>query len=112
MKQLLFEYGELPANVLDLPLVEYNYELNLNVLKSNGKPAVDHLDNIATQTITRTFDEVNDTDDESHISLGTKTLTLVDVEQTDSDEDVHNTVLAFMDTMTRTKVEMESTDQD
>lgn len=111
MRYLLFEYGELPFSVIDLPEVEYDYSLNLNVLKSTKEPAIDNMNNVSTQTMTKTYDEVNDTDQDSYVSMATQTLTLVDVEQSDADNNIH-TMLTSLITMTTTRVEMESTDQD
>ncbi|MEC3905984.1 hypothetical protein VOI54_03030 [Tamlana sp. 2201CG12-4] len=111
MKYLLFEYGELPINIDDLPEVKYSYELNLNILKSNNKPAISVLDNRATGTSTKVYNETPDSDDNNFMLAGTQTHTFVNQENTDSDNDHSQSQMSLI-TMTTTRVEVESTDQD
>lgn len=109
MKYLLFEYGELPIHLKDLPKVKYCYEVNLNVLKSNNKPAISVLDNSATGTSTKVYNETPDSDDNNFMLSGTQTHTFVNQENTDSD---YSQSQMSLTTMTATRVELESTDQD
>lgn len=111
MRYLLFEYGESPMLANDLPKVRYCYDKNLNILESNNKPAIGILDNCATQTSTKVHNEQPDSDDNYMMSLGTKTLTLVNSERSDNEYDSILFASSLI-TMTSTRVEMESTDQD
>lgn len=111
MRYLLFEYGESPTYMTDIPPVKYDYEKNLNVLKSNNTPAICVLDNCVTETGTKVHNESPDSDNNFPLNFGTQTFTLVDTEQSDSDEDSVLLSTSLI-TMTTTRVEMESTDSD
>ena len=54
MRYLLYEYAESPKFAPELPEIEYDYKKNLNVLKSNFKPAISFIDNLGTETFTKT----------------------------------------------------------
>lgn len=111
MRYLLFEYGESPISITNMPKIKYNYDLNLNILESNNEPAISVLDNTVTKTVTRVDSESPDSDDNYEMLMATQTHTLVKQEQSDSDDDIHSLQMSMI-TMTTTKVEMESTDQD
>jgi hypothetical protein len=111
MKYLLFDYGERPLNSGYIPKTKYCYSANLNVLLSNNKPAIKGLSNLGTQTFSKVEGESSDSDIQENIMQSTKTLTLVDIEQSDSDKENY-TFANSLSTITNTRVEMESTDSD
>lgn len=109
MRYLLYEYAESPKFASELPEIQYDYKKNLNVLKSNFKPAISFIDNLGTETFTKTYNEGSDSDAEESFLLATESMTLVNNEGSDPDKE------NFMDsliTMTNTQYQIENTDTD
>lgn len=112
MRYLLLEYTEKPVFIADMPEVKYSYEKNLNVLEKTNEPAIDLLEtNLVTETFTKVYNEAPDSDNDFQVNLVTQTLTLVHQENPDTDADIHSFAMSLI-TMTTTRVELESTDQD
>lgn len=109
MKPLIFEFLETPtAEALDFSLIEYDPDLNLNVVKSTGIPAIDHL-HIGTETFTRT-DEVSDSESSRiHEMMSTETFTKVSGEESDPDTP---SIRLLMATETITTSREEGSDHD
>ena len=109
MKNLILNYFEdvnnLSINNIDL---KYCEKKNLTVDIDN-KPAILRV-NLATQTFTKTYDEVSDSDnDRSSILMATQTRSYTDSETSDSDRD--NGINLLMATRTITESQ-EATDSD
>lgn len=108
MRPLIMEFIERPvAEDLDFSLIEYDSNLNLNVDRSTGLPAIDQLQ-FGTSTHTR-IGEVSDSDP-SRIGdmLATETFTKVNNEGCDSDPSVG----LLMATKTITTSHQENSDWD
>ena len=87
MRPLILEYTEKPLDDnFDNSLLEYDNYLNLSVDKITKKPAVSFL-NMGTETFTKTYDEVSDSD-ANRISymMGTTTQTHYQTEGSDDDK--------------------------
>lgn len=111
MKPLILEYTEKSKNEnFDFSKIEYNSKLNLTVDKQTGHPAIDYL-NLSTETHTRTYDEVSDSDSPMNIMMGTLTKTSYQLEGTDDDASF-SAVKAMMGTSTLTLVNQEASDSD
>ncbi|MCG7280375.1 hypothetical protein MHJ94_03605 [Chryseobacterium taklimakanense] len=105
MRYLILDYTESPINSIDFPDYYYCHKSNLNKLYKTGKCAVDYLDNLSTESFTKTFNK----DSEASLLFLTKTITLVSQE---NDDDDRNAIRDALITMTTTKFEVESTDKD
>lgn len=109
MKYLLYKYAESPKFSSELPEIQYDYKNNLNVLKSNFKPAISFIDNLSTETFTKTYNEGNDSDIEGNYLLATESMTLVNNESSDADKE---NFIDSLITMTNTQYQIENTDTD
>ena len=112
MRYLLFEYGETPIHSIDLPEVKYDTNRNLNVLKHNNRPAIEVLDALATETLTKVYTESPDSDDNYNMIAATQTHTLVDQEQTDSDDDYHSLLSSVITATATSTIKDEISDSD
>ncbi len=114
MKHLLLHLAE-EANQepIDTSLIEYDHNLNLNVLKSTSIPAV-IFDNQATETFTKGGFEGTDSDQDVQskidIILGTSTQTRAQNESSDNDK--NNQLELMLDTRTKTFTNTEASDDD
>ncbi len=111
MKYLLFEYGETITEEFEFPETRYCDIKNLNVFVSNNLPAIDTIENTVTQTFTKVSGESSDSDSDMGMAVVTRTDSIGNSEETDSDHDVFS-LSNFLITATTTRVEMESTDTD
>lgn len=111
MRYLLLNYSENPIVLNELPDIQYDYQSNLNVLKSSKKPAIGILENLSTETFTKIFNEGNDADSEMNFLLATESMTLVNTESSDPDSNDY-ALLSSLITMTNTQYQVESTDKD
>lgn len=106
---------EAPNEILDYSLIQYSSQLQLNVVKSSGEPAIGYLP-LDTETFTKTMGETSDSDQDSPLLmlLDTTTDTRKYLETTDSDADAsfYQTIKDLVDTDTLTEVRVESTDTD
>jgi len=116
MKPFILEFKEKAIKREDcIDEIIYSRELNLNVIKSSGKPAITEI-YLETETFTKTGGEPSDTDKDIYKNrilkhFDTSTCTLVNNEIMDSDYD--NTRLkSFLDTSTITETKVEVTDSD
>jgi hypothetical protein len=114
MNHIILQFAETPdQEVLDLSMVEYDRDLNLNVIKGTKIPAVTFAD-LATSTATKTSGEGVDSDKDfrSNISqmMGTSTQTRVRNES--SDNDPSKTLMTMLDTSTKTFTKTEESDSD
>ncbi|KGO93184.1 hypothetical protein [Flavobacterium subsaxonicum] len=112
MKPLILEFIEAATEPdLDFSMIEYNYDLNLNVNKTTGLPAV-QMPTLSTSTGTKIFDEVSDSDDSEALTMmATMTGTFTTTEGSDSDPR-NFTHFTTMITMTTTRTMLESSDTD
>lgn len=87
MKPLILQYTEKPlGDNFDNSLIEYDNNLNLSVDKITKRPAVSFL-NMGTETFTKTYDEVSDSDaDRISYMMGTSTQTHYQTEGSDDDK--------------------------
>ena len=90
MKHLILEFAEKPSNEnIDLSNIEYDHDLNLNVLKGTKTPAINFSDQ-ATETFTKVTGEAADTDRHLKkglsLSMDTSTETRTHNEVSDSDK--------------------------
>ena len=110
MKPLILEFQELPTGKShDYSMIEYNDELNLNIDRNTGLPAIDSL-SMETETFTKADGEGADTDRNGFNSLLiTETGTKDDGEDSDSDK---NGFDAMMVTETGTYASLEGSDSD
>lgn len=108
MKPLILEYLETPEkSVHSNNLVEYDESLNLSVDIKTKKAAISFL-NMTTETFTKTFSEVSDSDkDLTGVHMGTLTQTHQQLEGSDSDNDLRS-LQSFMSTRTLTESQEES----
>lgn len=109
MNNLVLKYFEEFENVnVDYDDLKYSEILNLTVDKNND-PAISKV-NMGTQTLTKTYDEVSDSDnDRSSVLMGTKTMTFTNTESSDSDRDIRMNLLMVTKTLTESQ---EVTDSD
>ncbi|HEX8333581.1 MAG TPA: hypothetical protein VF622_13255 [Segetibacter sp.] len=112
---LLLEFAE-PAmeEDVDTSLVEYNNELNLNVIKGTTMPAINQV-SLGTETFTKATGEGTDSDRDLSknlsILMATATQTRQMIEGTDSDKRTKD-IQCLMATRTLTEVRSESSDSD
>lgn len=114
MKSILLQFAETPTmEDIDFSLVEYDPELNLNVLKNTKVPAINFTDS-GTETFTKTTGEDSDADRnvESDLSYLLDTSTQTRVINEVSDEDRGNPLANLMATTTITLVNSEASDSD
>ena len=110
MKNLVLQYFENSNKGLTHNLEEiiYSDELNLSVDKFNI-PVITTV-KMETQTFTRTYNEVSDSDnDRTNILMNTVTRTASNSESTDSDNDIRMNLLVATQTLTESQ---EVTDSD
>lgn len=91
--------------------VSYNEELDMNIVIDNQGmiiPCVEYRNTLGTKTQTSLQKEESD-EDEQVMSLGTKTFTKIDAEESDDDE---SNFYYCLGTKTTTEVEKEETDND
>lgn len=88
MRPLIFEFAEQPSSEsMDFSIIEYDNNLNLSIVKSNGLPAIECLD-METETFTKTQYESSDSDRDSlRFLMDTETRTFTQQESSDSDRD-------------------------
>jgi hypothetical protein len=116
MKHLLLQFAETPTGEnIDTSIVEYDPELNLNVVKGTKTPAVIYSDQ-ETQTFTKAGGEPTDTDAHlryQHINALTETTTATRThsEATDSDPR-HHSISYLLETSTSTFIHAETSDSD
>ena len=110
MKPLILEYKEKAINEnFDISNLEYCDKQNLTVDKLSKKAAIGSL-NMSTETFTKTYDEVSDSDhNQNSLLMGTLTQTHQQIEGTDDDSDLRMRI--FMGTKTLTESQ-EVTDND
>lgn len=105
MKPLIFEFLEKRNEEnYDFSMIGYDNNLNLNIDRKTGKPAINSL-MLSTRTITNVCKEDSDSDknDENlKILMYTQTRTVTDVYREDSDSDKNDGNIVFlMETMTK-----------
>ncbi|WP_313157061.1 hypothetical protein [Sphingobacterium multivorum] len=113
MKPFIFQFSERGVEEgYDLDLIEYNKELNLNIEKESGFPAIKVLD-LSTETFTKTENEVSDSDN-NYLNriLETETLTAINNEDSDSDNNNYRKIKQLMETTTATRDFTEVSDTD
>lgn len=112
---LLLEFVEtVTQEDVDMSIVEYNYDLNLNVIKGTSMPAVKQV-NLGTETFTKATGEGSDSDRDLSrnltILMATSTQTRQMIEGIDSDKRARD-LQCLMATRTLTEVRSESSDSD
>lgn len=109
MKNLILDYFEdIDDLVIETGDLRYCNERNLTV-DINNNPAISKI-NMSTNTSTKTFSEVSDSDhDRNSILMGTKTKTFTSVETSDADRDIRLNLLMVTQTLTESQ---EVTDAD
>lgn len=112
MKPLILQYSEKSTSEnFDFSKIEYSTNLNLNIDKKTGLPAIEFL-NLSTETHTRTYDETSDSDaNNMNLIMGTVTKTSYQIEGTDDDASF-NAIKSMMATTTLTLVNTEISDSD
>lgn len=114
MKHILLEFAETPAqDNIDTSCVEYDHQLNLNVVKGTKIPAVNYAEE-STQTMTKSIGEGSDCDKDIYhdVSLLTGTSTQTRMSNETSDNDPRKQHSALFDTSTLTLVNTEVSDSD
>lgn len=108
MKPLILEYLEMPeTSEMANDLTVYDENLNLSVDMKTKKPAISFL-NMSTETFTKTFSEVSDSDkDLTAVHMGTLTQTYTQLEASDDDKDIRSLSM-LMSTRTLTESQEES----
>jgi len=103
MKPLILEYLETSqTSDVTLEKVIYDEKLNLSVDVNTGQPAISFL-NMSTETFTKTFSEVSDSDkDLTAVHMGTLTQTHSQLESSDNDNDIRS-LSTLMSTRTITE---------
>ncbi|MET3020815.1 hypothetical protein [Flavobacterium hydatis] len=112
MNPLILQYAE-KSNTenFDFSKTEYSSTLNLTIDKKSGLPAIEYL-NMSTQTGTKTYTEVSDSDSENiGLMMGTLTHTSYQLEGSDDDASF-NAIKSMMSTSSVTLVSQEATDND
>ncbi len=114
MRHILLEFAEVPKqDAIDMSMVEYDNELNLNVFKNTKIPAVTFADQ-QTETFTKTQGEGSDSDRDMKYNisslLDTSTQTRTHNEVSDSDSKYN--LSSLLDTSTLTFVNNEVSDSD
>ena len=116
MEPLILTFRETPKKQsLDFSIVKYSEELNLSVLRTNGKPAVKYM-NLGTETFTKTQGEGADTDISNSTStlkslMDTSTETYSGGKPSDADRNHEQKLRMLLDTTTITEA-VEGTDSD
>lgn len=110
MKPFIFQFKEFPTGEhIDFSMIEYDSNLNLNVLKETKQPAIEVV-NMETQTFTKENGEGADSDrDVFRMMADTATMTFSN-ESSDSDAQ-RMSLQNLMDTTTLTEAS-EVTDHD
>lgn len=114
MKPLTLQFKETPTagEGVDFSQIGYDTKLNLSVDKATGRPAVQDLELLGTETNTRVTGEASDSDPSRSSSIGilmaTETFTKSG-EGVDSDRGAGG---LMMETATTTMVGSEGTDSD
>jgi len=104
-------FAEYPAAInFIIPVYDEDEDISV-VVDENGKriPSVEYYGNAGTKTVTEVQSESTDDDQESMNMVLTKTATAVNEESSDSDEDQFS---LFLSTKTYTFVQSEQTDED
>lgn len=114
MKHILLQFAEIPEREdIHLSVVEYDHELNLNVIRGSKTPAITFTDQ-ATETFTKVQGEGADSDRDIKYNISslleTSTQTRVSNEGSDSDPMYH--IGSMLDTSTHTLVHAEVSDSD
>jgi hypothetical protein len=106
---------EATNEIPDYSLIQYSSQLQLNIVKSSGEPAIGYLP-LDTETFTKTMGEASDSDRDSPLLmlLDTTTDTRRYLETTDSDADafVYQLIKDLVDINTLAEVRVESTNTD
>lgn len=114
MQYLLLKFAETPQKEnIDLSIVEYDNELNLNVIKGTKIPAITFMDQ-ATETFTKTAGEGADSDRDLNCTIAAMadTSTQTKVSNESSDSDTRQSLIQLLDTSTQTFVRSEVSDSD
>jgi hypothetical protein len=116
MRHLLLQFAENPTGEnIDLSIVAYDHNLNLNVVKGTTIPAVTFSDQ-ETQTFTKANGEGLDSDSSlryQQITSLTETTTSTRANIESADSDPHNHILStLLDTSTSTFVHSETSESD
>lgn len=109
MKPLAFSFLQTPSvSDVDLSLIEYDDQLNLNVDKATRQPAVEYVKE-GTETFTRQTETADSDNNTIQTLLGTETCTKVQGESSDDD---FSGIKMLMETETVTFVDAEASDSD
>ncbi len=112
---LLFEEPIVPSKEIVIPIYDEVEDISVVVDEDGVKrPFVEWSGNLGTKTLTHVESESTDDDEDlSRSFLGTKTLTAVEAEQTDEDDDIETIVnYSMLGTKTATKSAGEESDDD